>query len=76
MVPDTFAVVFAVSEEDSTIEVKDSEGEVVGATAQEEYELVNGSYSYTVNKEFYTEVVGNFTVMDDDLLIEVELELE
>ena len=46
LIAKTYSVTFSVNEEGSIIEVKDSEGEVVGATDQGEYDLVNGSYTY------------------------------
>ncbi|MGR6836663.1 RCC1 domain-containing protein [Syntrophomonas erecta] len=74
--PITYTVTFAVTPEDATVVVKDSEGIEVAAEADGTYKLEAGEYSYTVSAEGYVEQTGNFTVTGEAQTVTVVLEEE
>ncbi|MGR6836659.1 hemoblobin-interacting domain-containing protein [Syntrophomonas erecta] len=74
--PVTYPVTFAVTPEDATVVVKDSEGIEVTAEADGTYKLEAGEYSYTVSSEGYVEQTGNFTVTGEPQTVTVVLEEE
>jgi len=69
----TYNVTFIVTPEDAIVKVKASEGNVVTPVAARIYKLAPGTYAYTVSKTGYVIKKGNFTVVDKDLVIEVNL---
>ncbi len=66
-------VVFAVNYADAVITVYDAEGSVVSAEADGNYNLVSGSYTYTVTRDECDTAEGSFTVSGTSLRIDVTL---
>lgn len=71
----TYTVTFKVTPADTTVVVKDSKGNVVTTTTPGVYKLAPGAYTYTVSKTGYVTQTGEFTVVNKDLTIEVNLNL-
>jgi len=76
----TYTVTFTITPEeaaDATVEVKDGEGNVVKPVEEGGYvyKLAPGTYTYTVSKTGYVTQTGEFTVVNKDLTITVNLEL-
>ena len=77
--PQLYTVTFVVTDgknviADAVIQVKDSAGAVVAPEADGTYRLAAGDYSYTVTKEGFKDVTGTFTVVNEDITVEVILE--
>ncbi len=70
----TYTVTFKVTPADAAVVVKDSKGNVVTTTTPGVYKLTPGAYTYTVSKTGYVAQTGEFTVVNKDLTITVNLE--
>jgi len=68
-----YTVTFSVTPTGASILVQDANENEVSAEADGTYELVNGTYTYSVTEDGYTEKTGSFTVNGADQDITVEL---
>lgn len=71
-----YTVTIAVTPNDATIVVKNSEGAVVEPETDGTYELVNGDYTYIVSKSGYDTKRDSFTVNGENKTITVSLTID
>lgn len=74
--PNYYILTFEVNEPDATIIVEDDNGNVQIQEKDGTYNLLPGTYLYTVSKEGFKDMQGSVTIVDKNKTVEITLDID